>query len=61
METSNSRRSKLDETWMSIDGEVVATTPVWRYSPLFSVRSRMSLSLVAMTSWSIGNPIFLAA
>jgi threonine synthase len=58
---SNRRRSKFDDTWMSIDGDVVSTTPLVRYSPVASVRASMSLSLVAMISRSIGRPIRFAA
>ena len=42
---------------MSIDGEVVGTTSRGSYVPVASVRARMSLTLVAMTSRSTGSPM----
>ena len=57
---SNRSRSKFDDTWMSIEGEAVGTTARTSYVPVASVRTRMSLTLVAMVSRSTGNPICAA-
>ncbi|MNL48477.1 hypothetical protein D3C87_1713380 [compost metagenome] len=54
---SNSRRSKLEEIWISIEGLMVGATPVISYRPVSRVRRRMSLALVAITSLSTGRPI----
>jgi hypothetical protein len=58
--SSNKMRSKFEATWMSIDGDEVATTSRVSYDPVASVRARMSLTLVAITSFSIGRPMRLA-
>ena len=58
--TSNSRRSRLELTWMSIDGDVVGTTSVMAMVPVLKKRVRMSLRFDATTSRSIGRPMRLA-
>ena len=45
---------------MSIDGDMVGVTSVSRWSPQVSARVRMSFSLLATTSRSIGTPILWA-
>ena len=57
---SNSRRSKLLATWMSMLGLIVGWTSPALYSPLAKKRARMSLRLVATISWAIGRPICAA-
>jgi hypothetical protein len=55
------KRSKLDETEMSMDGAGVGVdAPVYEYDPLRKKRSRMSFEFVATTRRSTGRPIFLA-
>ena len=50
-------RSKFDDTWMSMLGLSVGTTPAIDMSPSLTKRVRMSLSLEAITKSSIGVPI----
>ena len=54
---SNSSRSRLDDTWMSIDGLVArARRRVISIVPVVKKRVRMSLRLDATISCSIGKP-----
>ena len=46
---------------MSMDGDEVATTSASVYMPVLQARWRMSFSLVAITSRSMGRPMRLAA
>ncbi|MNN28110.1 hypothetical protein D3C81_1416680 [compost metagenome] len=57
---SNSRRSKLDETMMSIDGDRVACRVSLTYWLPLMKRCRMSLRLVATISWLTGRPMLRA-
>src|SRR6185312_9956110 len=52
--SSNSRRSKLLDTWMSMLGERLGWTPSMVIIPLLMKRARMSLRLVPMTSSATG-------
>ena len=52
--SSNSRRSWLDDTWMSMLGLSVGTTPVCARSPVRTQRVRMSLLFDPTTSRSMG-------
>ena len=45
---------------MSIEGLIDGRTPARRWSPVSSVRCRMSFWLVAITSRSIGSPMRFA-
>ena len=54
---SNSRRSKFDDTWMSMLGLSDGTTGAALMSLWLKNRSRMSLALEATTSWSMGAPM----
>ena len=54
--SSNSRRSWLDDTWMSMLGLSVGTTPSWAMSPVAAQRVRMSLLFRPMISRSMGAP-----
>ena len=55
---SNSSRSKLELTWISIDGAAVALDRADRIvAGADSARCRMSLTLVATISLPIGSPI----
>ena len=58
---SNSRRSKLLETWISMLGDSDGFTPRISMVPVLKNRERMSLALVATTSFSIGSPSAWAA
>ncbi len=53
--SSNSRRSRLDDTWMSMLGLIVGSTPWICIVPVSKNRARMSLRLVATCSPEIGS------
>ena len=54
---THSMRSKFDDTWMSMLGLSVGTTPAIDMSPSLTKRARMSLAFVASTKSAIGAPI----
>ena len=57
----NRKRSKLEETEISMDGAGVGVdAPVYAYEPPRKKRSRISFEFVATTRRSTGRPIFLA-
>ncbi|MCY1543428.1 hypothetical protein D9M68_792460 [compost metagenome] len=57
---SNSRRSKLDDTMMSMDGDRVGCRVSLTYWLPLMKRCRMSLRLVATISWLTGRPMLRA-
>ena len=57
---SNSKRSKFDETMMSMDGDSVACRVSFTYWLPLMKRCRMSLRLVATINWLIGRPMLRA-
>ena len=59
--SSNRKRSKLLETWISILGEIVGVTAAISKVPLSKKRGRMSLTLEPTIKRSTGRPIARAA
>ena len=56
-QSSNSSRSKLLDTWMSIDGLRLGSTAASDMSPFAMVRQRMSLRFDATMNCVMGTPM----
>jgi hypothetical protein len=58
--SSNTSRSKFEETCTSIDGDTVGATASSAMRPVATVRAMMSLRFVATTMRATGRPMRLA-